>query len=117
MTYRGYVTGLNHEAPPGVALRALHADDQALAACMDAWPGKLAIRPGRDRPGVRFIQVEEGTLLDQCLQVRDWFRLELDETGTVTRVVTPPQNLPELPCIMATACGYRFAGLGAGLTF
>ncbi len=210
MTYRGYVTGIPYEAPPEVALQALHADDEALAACMDAWPGKLAIRPVPELPGSRFVQVEENTLLDQCLQVRhdrewrfsqgvwssppadatlnvpsylgsarardfdafryelerdaanvahgsivaiscpdqqdstfeglpsrefrwalwscrnrhdrrlrsdDWFRLELDEAGNVTRVVTPPRHLSEVPCILATACGRRFAGLGAGITF
>jgi hypothetical protein len=210
MTYRGYLTGIHYEAPPGVALLVLHADDEALAACMDAWPGKLAIRSVPDLPGSRFVQVEENTLLDQCLQVRhdrdgrfqqgiwsrtptdatlnvpsylgsarargfdafryerereaaaladgsivamscptqqdsifeglpsrelrralrscrnrhegsfgsnDWFRLELDETGNVTRVVTQPPNLLEVSCIMATACGHRFASLGAGLTF
>jgi hypothetical protein len=210
MTYRGYVTGRDYELPSDVKLRELHADEEALAACMDAWPGKLAIRPVPGLSGAHFVQVEEGTLLDQCLQVRhdrdtrfsqgvwssppaeatmnvpshlgrarprgfddfryereleaaalaageivavscpaqkhstfeglpslkfrlalwhcrshwdgpsqrdDWFHLTLDEEGVVTRVITPPQHLPEAPCVMAVACGRRFAGLGAGLWF
>lgn len=210
LTYRGYVTGLVNEAPPEVALRARHADDEALAACMDAWPGKLVIRSALGRPGTRVVQVEENTLLDQCLQVRHWqdarfsrgvwsgppadatlnvpsqlgsarvrsfdpilderereaaaladgsivaascpatphtsfdglpslefrmalstcvsryhstvdhrhrFRLALDGAGNVIRVIAPPEHLPEVPCLVATACGRRFAGLGGGLTF
>jgi hypothetical protein len=72
MTFRGYVTGRDYELPPEVKLRELRADEEALAACMDAWPGKLAIRPVPVLPGAHFVQVEEGTLLDQCLQVRHY---------------------------------------------
>lgn len=48
---------------------------------------------------------------------RHRFRLALDEAGKVIRVIAPPEHLLEVPCLVATACGHRFAGLGAGLTF
>lgn len=57
--------------------------------------------------------------LSQCKSDRDhgWIRIALDETGTVSRVITTPKHVLDVPCALAEACGLRFAGLGTGLTF
>jgi hypothetical protein len=48
---------------------------------------------------------------------KGWFDVSLDEGGNVTGVITSPDQVTSAPCIMAMACGLRFAGLGAVLSF
>lgn len=205
LTYRTYAYGYDcHDTPEANAI-ARKADEEALAECLDAWEGMVAIHPVTRIPGVKEVLVEQGSPLEACLHLsgghnykfcggswdrppadatlnvpahlgitrprtfdeyshereweraalssgsivslscpahvettfvglpsrelkqrlsrcddrhtKGWFRLLFDEAGDVDRVVTTPERLSEVPCIMANACGLRFAGLGAGLSF
>jgi hypothetical protein len=199
--YRGYVLGSADCST--TAADAWARGEEALAGCMDAWEGGLAVRSDRREPGLRLVLVEESSPLDRCLQVRKYenarfcdgswarppadarlnipahlgskrvhtfdeygwqraweaeawaageivslscpahdastfvgvpslqlrialskcrgtsseglLRLAFDEAGDVDRVIAEPSLLPHVPCVMANACGLRFAGLGAGL--
>jgi len=57
--------------------------------------------------------------LARCTTDREhgWFRIALDETGAVSRVITSSAQVMDIPCVIENACGMRFAGLGTGLTF
>lgn len=99
---------------------AFRRERERAAAALAA--GEIVALACPAQPAPTFVGLPSTDLQKELRQCKSghahgWIRIALDETGTVSRVITTPKQLLDVPCALAEACGLRFAGLGTGLTF
>ena len=74
LTYRTFVVGLECRTTPEENARALLANEEALADCLDTWEGNFAIHPfarAPERSDIKVLLVEDHSTLSECMRLRN----------------------------------------------